>query len=302
MEWLNYHHFLYFWVVAKEGTIVKAGEKLMLAHPTISGQIHRLERSLGTKLFRRRGRRLELTESGQLAFRYAEEIFNLGRDFVDTIKGHGSSKALRVLVGVAGVVPSSLVRLFLEPAFALGDDIQVVVRADASVDEFLAELALHRIDAVISDAPAPAGAAVRAYSHLLGQCDTTFFAAPAMANKLRREFPQSLHQAPFLMPGTRSAVRRDLDEWFSNNDIRPLVVAECSDGSLIKSLGAVGKGVFAVPKVIEAEVKRRYSVAVVGRTSELQREFYVISGERKIKHPAVSAISHAARNIIFATK
>jgi LysR family transcriptional activator of nhaA len=302
MEWLNYHHFLYFWVVAKEGTIVKAGEKLMLAHPTISGQIHRLEQSLGTKLFQKRGRRLELTESGQVAFRYAEEIFNLGRDFVDTIKGHASSKALRLIVGVAGVVPASMVRLFLEPAFSLGHDIQMVVRADSSVEEFLVDLALHRIDVVISDGPAPSGVAVRAFSHLLGECDTTFFAAPAIANKLRRNFPHSLHGAPFLMPGARSAVRRALDEWFSANGIRPKIVAECDEGSLIKDLGMAGKGVFAAPVVIEAEVKRQYAVGVVGRSNEVRRQFYAISGERKIKHPAVAAISDAARNTIFATK
>ncbi|MBK8207700.1 MAG: transcriptional activator NhaR [Planctomycetes bacterium] len=302
MEWLNYHHFLYFWVVAKEGTIVKAGEVLKLAHPTISGQIHRLERSLGTKLFQRRGRRLELTESGQVAFRYAEEIFSLGRDFVDTIQGHASSKALRLLVGVAEVLPASLVRLFLEPAFSLGHDIQMIVRADSSVDEFLADLALHRIDVVISDGPAPAGIAVRAFSHLLGECDTTFFAVPAIANKLRRGFPQSLDRAPVLMPGARSAVRRALDEWFSANGLRPRIVAECDEGSLLQDLGMAGKGVFTAPKVIEAEVKRQYAVAVVGRSSEVRRQFYAISGERKIRHPAVSAICDAARNIVFAAK
>ncbi|CAG1772401.1 partial Transcriptional activator protein NhaR, partial [uncultured bacterium] len=138
MEWLNYHHFLYFWVVAKEGTIVKASEKLMLAHPTISGQIHRLEQSLGEKLFARRGRRLVLTEAGQVAYRYAEEIFSLGREFVDALKGRASGKAIRLIVGTADVLPPSLVRRFLEPAFKLGPEVQVICRADKSVDDFLA--------------------------------------------------------------------------------------------------------------------------------------------------------------------
>ena len=302
MDWLNYHHFLYFWVVATEGTIVKAGEKLRLAHPTISGQIHRLEESLGTKLFKRRGRRLELTEAGQVAFRYAEEIFTLGREFVDTIQGHASKKALRVLVGVAGVVPDSLVRRFLEPAFALGEDIKVLIRSDSTVEEFLADLALHRMDVVITDSPAPAGLGMRNFSHLLGECDTTFFAVSAIANKLRRRFPHSLDQAPFLMPGVQSAARRALDGWFHTSGIRPRIVAECDEGSLMEDLGMAGKGVFAAPSVIEAEVKRQYSVAIVGRSSEVRRQFYAISGERKIKHPAVSAICDAARNTIFATQ
>jgi LysR family transcriptional activator of nhaA len=186
------------------------------------------------------------------------------------------------------------------PAFNLSHDIQVVVRADSSVDEFLAELALHRLDVVISDGPAPAGVAVRAYSHLLGECDTTFFAAPAIGNKLRRQFPQSLNGAPFLMPGTHSAVRRMLDEWFHANAIKPRIVAESDDSALMADLAMAGMGVFPAASVIESEVKRQYSVAVVGRSKELRRQFYAISGERKVKHPAVSAICEAARNEIFA--
>src|SRR5947208_7204225 len=183
MEWLNYHHLLYFWVVAREGSIVRASEELRLAHPTISGQIHRLEDVLGEKLFMRRGRNLVLTESGRVAFRYADEIFSLGREFVDTLKGRASGKPLRLVVGVADVLPPSLVRRFLEPAFRLGQPVQVICRADKSVQEFLAELALHRVDVVLSDGPAAPGIAVRAYSHLLGECGTPFCAAPAIANK-----------------------------------------------------------------------------------------------------------------------
>ena len=158
MEWLNYHHLLYFWVVAKQGSIVRASEELRLAHPTISGQIHRLEDVLGEKLFTRRGRNLALTESGRVAFRYADEIFPLGREFVDTLKGRASGKPLRLVVGTADVLPPSLVRRFLEPAFRLGQPVQVICRADKSVQEFLAELALHSVDVVIADGPAGSGA------------------------------------------------------------------------------------------------------------------------------------------------
>ena len=299
MEWLNYHHLLYFWVVAKEGSIVRASEELRLAHPTISGQIHRLEEVLGEKLFARRGRNLVLTESGRVAFRYADEIFSLGREFVDTLKGRASGKPLRLVVGVADVLPPSLVRRFLEPAFRLGQPVQVICRADKSVQEFLAELALHSVDVVIADGPAGSGVPVRAFSHPLGECGTTFFAAPKLAAKLRRRFPRSLDAAPFLLPGAPSTVRRTLEHWFETEGIRPRFVAELDDSALAKEFGEDGLGVFAAPTVIEAEVLRRYRVRVVGRSEAVRQQFYAISVERKIKHPAVVAICEAARQDIF---
>src|SRR6476661_406546 len=260
MEWLNYHHLLYFWMVAKEGTIVRAGKELNLAHPTISGQIHRLEDVLGEKLFARRGRHLVLTEAGRVAFRYADEIFSLGREFIDTLKGRASGRPLRLVVGVADVLPPSLVRRFLEPAFRLGQPVQIICRADKSVQEFLAELALHSVDVVIADGPAGAGVPVRAFSHPLGECGTTFFATPKLAAKLRRRFPRSLDAVPFLLPGAPSTVRRALEHWFAAEDIRPRIVA---------------------------------------RSDAVRQQFYAISVERKIKHPAVVAICEAARQEIF---
>jgi LysR family transcriptional activator of nhaA len=300
VEWLNYHHLLYFWVVAKEGSIVRASEELHLAHPTISGQIHRLEEVLGEKLFARKGRHLVLTEAGRVAFRYADEIFSLGREFVDTLKGRASGRPLRLVVGVADVLPPSLVRRFLEPAFRLGQPIQVVCRADKSIEEFVAELALHRVDVVISDGPAGSGVAVRAFNHLLGECGTTFFAAAKLAASIRRRFPGSLSGAPFLLPGAPSNVRRSLEQWFNAHDIRPDIIAELDDSALAKDFGMEGMGVFAAPSVIEAEVLRQYRVRVVGRSEAVRQQFYAISVERKIKHPAVVAICKAARQDIFA--
>jgi LysR family transcriptional regulator, transcriptional activator of nhaA len=299
MEWLNYHHLLYFWTVARKGSIVRAAEELRLAHPTISGQIHRLEETLGEKLLVRRGRRLVLTEAGEIAFRYADEIFSLGREFLDTLRGRTSGRPLRLVVGVADVLPPSLVRRFLEPAFRLGQSVQIVCRADKSVEEFIAELALHRVDVVIADGPAGAGTPVRAFNHLLGECGTTFFAAPALAASVRRHFPRSLDRAPLLLPGARSAVRRALEQWFQSRDLRPRVIAECDDSALVKDLGKEGMGVFAAPEVIEAEVLRQYRVQVVGRSDAIRQQFYAISVERKIKHPAVVAIREAARQEIF---
>lgn len=299
VEWLNYHHLLYFWVVAKEGSIVRAGQELGLAHPTISGQIHRLEEVLGEKLFSRRGRHLVLTEAGRVAFRYADEIFSLGREFVDTLKGRASGRPLRLVVGVADVLPPSLVRRFLEPAFRLGQDVQVVCRGDKSVDEFIAELALHRVDVVIADGPAGPGIPVRAFNHLMGECGTTFFATARLAAPLRRNFPAALDGAPFLLPGARSPVRRSLEQWFAANDIRPKIVAEFDDSGLARDFGREGMGVFAAPTVIESEVIHDVRVRVVGRSDQVRQQFYAISVERKIKHPAVAAICEAARRDIF---
>ncbi|HTE52480.1 MAG TPA: transcriptional activator NhaR [Kofleriaceae bacterium] len=299
MEWLNYHHLLYFWMVAREGSIVGASKQLHLAHPTISGQIRRLEESLGEKLFARRGRNLVMTDAGRVAFRYADQIFSLGRELVDALEGRVGGRPLRLVVGIADVLPPSLVRRFLDPAFRIGQPVQVICRADRSVDEFIAELALHRVDVVIADGPAGSGIPVRAFSHLLGECGTSFFAAPRLAATMRRRFPRSLDGTPFLMPGAPSAVRRALDQWLGAQGIRPTVIAELDDSALARDFGREGMGVFAAPSVIEAEVRRDHHVRVIGRAAAVRQQFYAISVERKIKHPAVIAVCEAARKDIF---
>ena len=299
MDWLNYHHLLYFWVVAKEGSIVAAGKQLRLASPTISGQIRLLEQALGEKLFVHSGRKLVLTDEGRLVFRYADEIFSLGSELMDTIKGAAKSgRPLRLVVGVADGLPPSLTRRFLEPAFALPQPLRVICRSDKAVTELVGELALHTIDVVLSDGPA-ASSPIRAFSHPLGECGTTFFAAPKIARALRRGFPRSLHDAPFLLPGARSAARRALEQWFAGQGLKPRVLAELDDGGLAKDFGRYGMGVFAAPDVIEAEVVHDYAVQIVGRAESARQQFYAISVERKIKHPAVAAIREAARQKIF---
>lgn len=299
VEWLNYHHLHYFWAVAKEGSVARASEMLGLAHPTVSAQIHRLEEVLGEKLFVRRGRHLVLTDAGRVAFQYADEIFSLGREFLDTLKGRSSGRPLRLVVGVAVVLPPSLVRRFLEPAFRLGQPIQIICRQDKSVAEFVAELALHRVDVVIADGPSGSGVPIRAFNHLLGECGTTFFAAARLAIAARRRFPHSLDGAPFLMPGAPSTVRRTLEQWFSAQNIRPRMVAEFDDSALAKDFAKEGVGIFAAPAVIESELRKHYGVSVVGRAPSVRQQFFAISVERKIKHPAVAAICEAARKDIF---
>jgi len=300
MEWLNYHHLLYFWVVAKQGSIAQASRELRLAPPTISAQIHRLEGALGEKLFERKGRRLVLTEFGCVALRYAEEIFSLGRDFLDTAKGRPSGRPIRLVVGISNVLPKSIVYRILEPAFRLEEGVRVICREDRSAEGFMGELAMHTVDVVLSDAPAGPNTSVRAFSHPLGECGTAFFAAPKLAKACRRWFPRSLDSVPFLLPGGNSALRRALEEWFDSLKIRPKVVAELDDASLAKIVAEAGLGVFAAPNVVEKEVRQRYKVQLVARVEEVRQRFYAISVERKIRHPAVLAISDAARKHIFA--
>jgi LysR family transcriptional activator of nhaA len=299
MEWLNYHHLLYFWVVAREGSIVRASEELHLAHPTISGQIHRLEEVLGEKLFARKGRNLVLTDAGRMAFRYADEIFSLGREFLDTVKGRSGGQQLRLVVGVSDVLAKSIVHRILEPAFRLKDEVRVICRENRSVEAFMGDLATNAIDVILSDAPAGPGTSVRAFSHPLGECGLVFFAAPALAKAYRRGFPHSLDGAPFLLPASDSTLRRALNEWFDAKDIRPKVVAELDDAALAQILGEAGLGVFAAPDVVEKEVRQRYRVHLVGRAKEIRQRFYAISVERKIKHPAVVAICEVARKHIL---
>lgn len=295
MTWLNYHHLLYFWTVARHGSIARAAEELRLAHPTVSGQVHRLEEVLGEKLLERSGRALVLTEAGRLAFRYAEDIFSLGREFQDTLSGKSPGKPQRLVVGVADALPTSLVRRFLAPVFSLGSPVRLICRADRSLEDFMADLVLHRVDVVLAGGPAGPGPGVRVFSHLLGACGTTFLGPPRLLRALKGRFPRSLDGAPFLLPGARSSVRRGLEQWFSEQGIQPRVVAELDDAALSKELARDGLGVFAVPSVIEKEVRDLYGARVLGRSRKLRQEFYALSVERKIRHPAVAAICAAAR-------
>jgi LysR family transcriptional activator of nhaA len=299
VEWLNYHHLLYFWTVAKEGSIAKASKGLRLAHPTISAQVHRLEEVLGEKLFVRKGRALELTDVGRVAFRYADEIFSLGREMVDTLKGQPSGRPIRLVVGLSDVLSKALVHRILEPAFQMQEQVQVICREDRSTEEFLGELAVHALDVLLSDAPIGPGSAVRAFNHLLGECGTAFFAAPQLAKTCRGRFPSSLSGVPFLLPGRNSTLRRRIEQWFDAESIRPNIVCELDDAELTKVLGEAGVGVFAAPDVIEADVRRRYRVDLVGKSKEIRQSIYAISVERKIKNPAIAAICERARNTLF---
>jgi LysR family transcriptional regulator, transcriptional activator of nhaA len=298
MEWLNYHHLLYFWVVAREGSVAKACQRLNLAQPTISGQIRALEQSLKTALFERSGRNLVLTETGYTVYRYADEIFSLGRELQDTLQSRPTGRAVRFVVGVADALPKLIAHRLLEPALHLPEDVQVTC-FDGDPDHLIAKLALHELDLVLSDVPANPRLGFRAFNHLLGECGVTFFGTEDLAQKYRKGFPKSLQGAPFLMPTGNVALRRSLEQWFDTLGIRPRIQGEFADSALLKAFGQVGHGLFAAPSVVEADVKRMYRVAVVGRDDSLCERFYAVSVEKRIKHPAVLAISEAAKAKLF---
>lgn len=298
MEWLNYHHLLYFWMVAREGSVTRASSELRLAQPTISTQIRMLEESLGEKLFVRQGRNLVLTEVGREAYRYADEIFSLGREMLDVIKNRGSGRALRLAVGIADVLPKMVVYRLLEPVRQLDQPVHIVCR-EGKPEPLLAELAIHKLDLVLADAPVGANTSVKAFHHLLGECGVSFFATPPLAVRFRRKFPTSLNGAPLLLPVEGSVLRRSLAQWFDAQGIRPDVVSEFEDGALLKAFGAAGAGVFPVPSIIEDEVRKQYGVQLVGRVDAVRERFYAVSHERRLKHPAVVAVCDAAREKLF---
>lgn len=299
MAWLNYHHLFYFWTVAREGSVSKAAESLHLAQPTVSAQVRALERSLHSKLFDRMGRKLVLTDTGRVVFDYANQIFLLGREMQEALRGHAAGKPLRLMVGTSPTLPKTMVYQLLQPALHLSEPVQIVYE-EANTDELLAKLALHTLDLVLADVPASPQVRVRVFNHLLGECGVSFLAAPQLAAAHRRGFPRSLDRAPFLLPGMNSALRRLLEHWFEDQCIEPQVRGEFADSSVLKVFGAVGVGIFAVPSVVEAHVIRQYRVRLVGRVPSLRERFYAISVDRKLKHPAVVAITQKARQQLFA--
>lgn len=298
MTFLNYHHLRYFWAVAREGSVAAASRALNAAQPTISTQVRELEGALGTPLFARTGRRMVLTETGRMVYGYADEIFTLGRELLETVAGRGPGRRPRLVVGIADAVPKLVAYRILEPARRLPEPVTIVCLEDKP-DRLLPELAAHQLDLVLADTPANPGLGVKAFSHLLGESGVTFFALAPLAARLRRGFPRSLAGQPMLLPAETTGLRRSLDAWFEREDLRPSVVGEFEDPALLKTFGQSGAGVFPAPTAIEDEVRRQRHVVVVGRTMEVRERFYAISVERKLKHPAVTAIVEAAREGIF---
>jgi len=298
MDWLNYHHLLYFWQVAREGSIRAACRQLLISQPTVSTQIRALETSLGEKLFSRVGRNLVLTEAGRVVYRYADEIFSLGQEIRGALQGQSPQRSIRFAVGVTDVLSKLIAYRLLEPALRLPEPIQVVCR-EGKTEQLLAELAVHRLDLVLSDTPVSPTVRVRAFNHLLGECGVSILGAPKLAAKYRHGFPRTLLDAPLLLPTENTSVRQALDQWFSTQGIQPKIAGEFEDSALLKVFGEKGHGLFPAPTVIEHEVARRYRCRLAGRIESAKIRLYAISIERKLRHPAVKAICDTARTELF---
>lgn len=298
MRHLNYNHLFYFWNVAREGSIARAAEALHLTPQTISGQLKLLEDRVGAPLFQRVGRGLALSETGQLVREYADEIFSLGAELAQRVRSEQPHSPTALHVGIVDSIAKLIAYRLLEPALVLEAAVRVVCH-EADLDRLLGDLAVHRLDLVLSDRPLPARLSVKAYNHPLGESGITLFAQKRLAARYARSFPRSLHGAPLLLPLAGSPLRRALDDWFERVGVSPSVVAEFDDSALLKAFGEAGAGIFPAPSVIAAQVEHMYHARVIGEVDGVAESYYAISPERKLKHPAVMRITEVARSLVF---
>lgn len=298
MEWLNYHHLHYFWTVVREGGIAAASRKLHVGRPSISMQLKTLEEFFDAPLFTRRGRHLELTDTGKQVFGYADDIFRTGRELVNAVRGRPTGRRLTLRVGIADVMAKLVSAQLLLPALDFDDPIALDCR-EAHPTRLFADLAIHELDLVLSDIPLAPGLDVRAYNHLVGESTITLFAAPALVRRLKRRFPRSLIGAPFLMPSRDTAIRDGLDRWLEESDVQPEVVGEFADSALLKVFGQAARGVFPAPTVVAGEVCKQYGVRILGELPSVRERFYAVSTERRIKHPAVVRLVESAKAGLF---
>jgi len=296
---MNFKHLYYFWVTARAGGVMRAGEQLHITPQTLSEQIKLLEESLGRRLFRKQGRQLELTEDGRKALSYADDIFALGSELRAAMNNtHAGVRTLEFRVGVADSVAKSVAYRLLEPALAIDEPVRLI-GSEGKFADLLAQLALHRLDLVIADEPLSKRISVKAFNHALGSTPMSFFCTAELKASLKGKFPQCLHQAPMLIQGAASSVRQQLDGWLVRQKIQPQVVGEFDDGALMTAFGRQGRGVFMSPTILEKETVAQYGVKVIGRSEELVEEFFAVSVERRISHPCVAAITQNARGRLF---
>ncbi len=297
MNWLNYHHLLYFWTVVREGSVTRGAQALHISQPTVSGQLRQLEKAIGKRLYERVGRELRLTETGKLVFEYAEEIFSLGRELTKRLKGGGEHR-LPFVVGIPDVLPKLIAFRLIQPVFELQERVQLICH-EGSLTDLLGRLAVHQLDLVLSDSPVGSQVNVRAYNHLLGECGVVWVAVKQLARQLKRGFPGSLENQPLLLPTQSTVLRRSVEGWLEKQSFEPEVVAEIEDSALLKTLAAEGLGVAPVATAALEDVRRRYDLHPIGEAEGASMHFYAISAERRIAHPAVGAIAHAAKHRLF---
>jgi len=298
MDWLNYHHLMYFWTVVRKGGLAPAAEELRLSVSTVSTQIQQLENVLGYKLFDRSGRQLIINDVGQVVYRYADEIFSLGRELQDALEDGPFEKPIRVQIGIADVLSKLVVAKLLAPILGSLQTYQLICREDQP-DNLVSQLILHNLDIVLTDKPIGPDLRVKGFNHLLGESQIAVYGSPSMATRYKKDFPNSLTGAPCILPGDRTELRRTLEQWFESHDIRPNVVAECDDSALIKSLGKASVGLFVAPCITSKETMHQFNVKEIGRLENIVEHYYAVSMDRRIKHPAVKAIVDYAKKNVF---
>lgn len=293
---LNYQHLLYFWTVVREGSIARACEALHLSAPAISAQLKTLERRIGEKLLEKSGRRLVPTEAGRLTYRYAEEIFSLGNDLLAALAEQPTKRPLRLNVGVDDVLPKEIAYRLLAPALRIARPVRLVCH-EGTLERLTADLAAHDLDVVLSDAPMTPRLDIRAYNHPLGRCDVVWMGPRALAKRLLRDFPQSLNGVRILLPTDDTAIRRSLDQWLDRRDVRPVLLAEFEDYALLREFARTGHGIAPVPSVLAAQFQGRYGFETIGRAEGVEAQFFAISLERRVRHPALAAVvEHASES------
>jgi len=286
---LNFRHLHYFWVVAKEGSVTRAAERLGLAVQTVSAQLALLEQSVGKSLFRPQGRRLVLTEAGQVALRYADQIFLLGEQLVEALADVDLDKTLRLTVGISDSLPKLIASRLLESALTLPQPVRLICYEE-QFDTLLGKLSVHKIDVMLTDRPVPPGSALRVFSHLLGEFEIGLFGLPALADKYREGFPASLQGAPLLLPTRNNALRGRIDQWLNSHDLTPSIFGEFDDNALLNTFGQQGRGLFPAPTALAADVREQLGAVPVGPIPQVREQIYALSNERKIQHPGIAAI------------
>ncbi len=295
---LNFRHLHYFWVVAKEGSVTRAAERLGLAIQTVSAQLSLLEQSVGKALFKPQGRRLVLTEAGQTALRYADQIFLLGEQLQEALADIDTEPVLRLTVGISDSLPKLIASRLLDAALALPQRVRLICYEE-QFESLLGKLSVHKLDVMLTDRPVPPGSSLRVFSHLLGETQISLFALPALADRYRDGFPQSLSGAPLLLPTRNNAVRGRIDTWLEAHDVHPDLIGEFDDNALLHTFGRAGRGLFPAPAVLAKDVLEQFGAVEVGAVSQVREQIYAISNERKIKHPAIEAILNAMHTDVF---
>ncbi|NCW78280.1 MAG: transcriptional activator NhaR [Oxalobacteraceae bacterium] len=289
---LNFRHLHYFWVVAKEGSVTRAAERLGLAVQTVSAQLASLEQSVGKSLFRPQGRRLVLTEAGQVALRYADQIFLLGEQLLEALADADLDKTLRLTVGISDSLPKLIASRLLESALTLPQPVRLIC-FEEQFDTLLGKLSVHKIDVMLTDRPVPPGSALRVFSHLLGEFEIGWFGLPVLADRYREDFPASLQGAPLLLPTRNNALRGRIDQWLNSHDLTPNIFGEFDDNALLNTFGQQGRGLFPAPTALAEDVREQLGAVPVGPIPQVREQIYALSNERKIQHPGIAAILNA---------